>query len=71
MINARAEGIEDKPPFKRPLCTRRFLLPASAFFEWQGATKGAKVKYRIGCKDDEMFGLAGLTMSGKVPAAWS
>jgi putative SOS response-associated peptidase YedK len=67
MINARAEGIEDKPSFKRPLCTQRFLLPASAFFEWQGATKGAKVKYRIGCKDDEMFGLAGLYDVWKSP----
>lgn len=59
MINARAEGIEQKPSFKRPLRSQRCLLPASAFFEWQGA-KGAKTKYRIGRKDGEMFGLAGL-----------
>ena len=59
MINARAEGIEDKPSFKRPLRTQRCLLPASAFFEWQGA-KGAKVKYRIARSDGELFGLAGL-----------
>jgi len=59
MINARAEGIDAKPSFKRPLRTRRCLLPASAFFEWQG-TKGAKVKYRIARKDGELFGLAGL-----------
>ena len=67
--HARAEGIETKPSFKRPLRTQRCLLPASAFFEWQGApgeakgargTKGAKTKYRIGRKDGEMFGLAGL-----------
>ena len=31
MINARAEGIETKPSFKRPLRTQRCLLPASAF----------------------------------------
>ena len=60
MINARSEGIDEKPSFKRPLRTQRCLLPASAFFEWQGATKGAKVKYRIARKDGEMFGLAGL-----------
>jgi putative SOS response-associated peptidase YedK len=62
MINARAEGIEDKPSFKRPLRTQRVLLPASAFFEWQGVTgaRGAKVKYRIARKDGDMFGLAGL-----------
>jgi putative SOS response-associated peptidase YedK len=59
MINARAEGIADKPSFKRPLRTQRCLLPASAFFEWQGA-KGAKVKYRIARTDGDMVGLAGL-----------
>ena len=42
MINARAEGIEGKPSFKRPLRSQRCLLPASAFFEWQGA-QGATV----------------------------
>lgn len=60
MINARAEGIEEKPSFKRPLRTQRCLLAASAFFEWAGATKGAKVRYRIGRRDRDMFALAGL-----------
>jgi putative SOS response-associated peptidase YedK len=59
LINARAEGIAEKPSFKRPLRSRRCLLPASAFFEWRGAT-GAKVKYRITRCDGELFGLAGL-----------
>ena len=67
MINARAEGIAEKPSFKRPLRSQRCLLPASAFFEWQGATRGAKVKYRIGRKDGEMFGLAGLYDVWKSP----
>jgi putative SOS response-associated peptidase YedK len=67
MINARAEGIEQKPSFKRPLRSQRCLLPASAFFEWQGTTKGAKTKYRIGHKDGEMFGLAGLYDVWKSP----
>jgi putative SOS response-associated peptidase YedK len=66
MINARAEGIAEKPSFKRPLRSQRCLLPASAFFEWQGA-KGAKTKYRIGRKDGEMFGLAGLYDVWKSP----
>src|SRR5262249_16613111 len=69
MINARAEGIETKSAFKRPLRSQRCLLPASAFFEWQGPTAGAasgagakarKVKYRIARTDGELFGLAGL-----------
>lgn len=66
IINARAEGIEEKPSFKRPLRTQRCLLPASAFFEWQGA-KGAKIKYRIARKDGDMFALAGLYDTWKSP----
>jgi putative SOS response-associated peptidase YedK len=66
MINARAEGIEVKPSFKRPPRVQRCLLPASAFFEWQG-TKGAKIKYRIARPDGEMFGLAGLYDVWKSP----
>lgn len=60
MINARAEGIAEKPSFKRPLRTQRCLLPASAFFEWHGAARGGKTKYRIARRDGEMFGFAGL-----------
>lgn len=66
MINARAEGIAEKPSFKRPLRSQRVLLPASAFFEWQGE-KGHKTKYRIARKDGEMFGLAGLYDVWKSP----
>jgi len=52
MINARAEGIESKPSFKRPLRYQRCIIPASAFFEWKG-NPGAKVKYRIARKDGD------------------
>ncbi len=59
MINARAEGIETKPSFRKPLRFQRCIIPASAFFEWKG-TPGTKVKYRIARKDGELFGFAGL-----------
>jgi putative SOS response-associated peptidase YedK len=59
MINARAEGIESKPSFKKPLRYQRCIIPASAFFEWKG-NPGAKVKYRIARTDGELFGFAGL-----------
>lgn len=69
MINARAEGIAEKPSFKRPLRTQRCLLPASAFFEWhsEAGSKTAKVKYRIARKDGDMFALAGLYDVWKSP----
>ncbi len=59
MINARAEGIEQKPSFKRALLSQRCIIPASAIFEWKG-NPGHKTKYRIARSDGEMFGLAGL-----------
>jgi putative SOS response-associated peptidase YedK len=33
IINARAEGITEKPSFRQPLRTQRCLVPASAFYE--------------------------------------
>src|SRR5260370_25716168 len=60
MINARSEGIESKPSFKKPLRYQRCIIPASAFFEWKG-NPGAKVKYRIARTDGEYFGFAGLS----------
>jgi putative SOS response-associated peptidase YedK len=59
MINARAEGIESKPSFKKPLRSQRCIIPASGFFEWKG-NPGAKAKYRIARKDGDLFGFAGL-----------
>jgi putative SOS response-associated peptidase YedK len=64
MINARAEGIESKPSFKRPLVSQRCLIPASAFFEWKGET-GHKTKYRLARPDGELFGFAGLSDTWK------
>jgi putative SOS response-associated peptidase YedK len=59
MFNARAETVAEKPSFKKALRWQRCLIPASAFFEWQGSP-GAKVRQRIARKDGELFGFAGL-----------
>jgi putative SOS response-associated peptidase YedK len=58
-FNARAEGIETKPAFKRSLVAKRCIIPASAFFEWTGA-RGHTTKYRIARRDGDLLGFAGL-----------
>jgi putative SOS response-associated peptidase YedK len=59
MINARAEGIAEKPAFRAALKSRRCLVLADGFYEWQ-ATPGRKVPWRITLKDGEPFAFAGL-----------
>jgi putative SOS response-associated peptidase YedK len=63
LFNARAEGLDTKPSFRRLLPRQRCLIPASAFFEWAGGTSGAKsakTKYRIARRDGDLFAFAGL-----------
>ena len=37
MINARVESVADKPAFARALATRRCLVPARGWYEWQAS----------------------------------
>lgn len=60
MINARAEGIQDKPAFRRPLRYHRCIVPASGFYEWQKVNTKTKIPYYFHRKDDKLFGFAGL-----------
>lgn len=67
MINARAETVLEKPSYRKPLQTKRCLVPVSGFYEWHdsgpggadGAKKG-KVPYHIYLKGEPVFALAGL-----------
>lgn len=78
LINARAEGIETKPSFRRLLPQQRCLIPASAYFEWQAVSETAapsggrhrtqKVKYRIGRQDGDLVAFAGLYSIRPTPA---
>jgi putative SOS response-associated peptidase YedK len=68
LINARAEGIESKPTFRKPLRFQRCIIPATGFYEWQTpAGGGKKVKFLFTRKDGDFLGLAGLYDTWKTP----
>lgn len=60
MINARAEGIEDKPAFRAAFKRRRCIVPASGFYEWKKLDTKNKAPMYIQVKDQPVVGFAGL-----------
>jgi putative SOS response-associated peptidase YedK len=59
MINARAEGIDEKPSFKTPFKRKRCLILSDGFYEWKKEEK-KKQPFRFMMKDDRPFAFAGL-----------
>ncbi len=57
LINARSETAAEKPTFAPCLRSRRIILPAEAFFEWQRETG---TKYRFTVPGRSTFYLGGL-----------
>lgn len=60
-INARVEGIADKPMFRSAMKTRRCIVPASGFYEWQPIA-GSKTKqpWYMTPEGSPLFAFAGL-----------
>jgi putative SOS response-associated peptidase YedK len=58
-INARAESLTEKPTFRSLLKSKRCLVPADGFYEWQ-VTEQGKVPHRILLQSEELFTFAGL-----------
>ena len=46
MINARAEGLLEKPAFRRAAASRRCLVPADGWYEWQRSPTATDAKGR-------------------------
>jgi len=61
MINARVETVSEKPAYRELVGTRRCVLPASGFYEWESVS-GAKYKqpWYVTRVDEEPMMLAGL-----------
>jgi putative SOS response-associated peptidase YedK len=58
-INARSEVVSSTPTFRDAFVSRRCLLPADGFFEWQRSGK-EKQPFHFGMQDDSLFAFAGL-----------
>ena len=59
MINARREGIESKPSFRKAIREKRCLVLADSFYEWQ-RHKGGKTPLRIQPTDGSLLVMAGI-----------
>lgn len=60
LINARAEGILEKPSFRGPALNRHCLVPADSFYEWRNLPGKRKVPYRIRLKNGQLLMMAGI-----------
>jgi putative SOS response-associated peptidase YedK len=60
MINARAETITEKPAYRDALKTRRCLIPADGFYEWQSREGRPKLPWHVTRNNGEPFAFAGL-----------
>ena len=58
-INAQAETLPTSPPSEIALASRRCLIPADGFYEWQRNGR-EKQLFHFGMHDDSLFGFAGL-----------
>jgi len=59
MINARSEAAETKPSFRSAFKSRRCLIAADGYYEWQ-KRDGAKQPFYIHMKGGKLFAFAGL-----------
>ncbi|WHY22626.1 SOS response-associated peptidase [Bacillus halotolerans] len=67
MINARAETLSEKPSFRKPLVSKRCIIPADSFYEWKRLDPKTKIPMRIKLKSSNLFAFAGLYEKWNTP----
>lgn len=67
LMNARSEGVAEKPSFRDAFAKRRCLVPADGFYEWRQEGPGPKQPYAIALRSGETMALAGLWEGWKQP----
>jgi putative SOS response-associated peptidase YedK len=68
LINARLDGLAEKPAFREAWTRRRCLIPASGFYEWGEAKAGRKRPYFIRADSEPLLALAGLWERWRAPS---
>jgi|YelNatPaOPRAMG01_1025707.scaffolds.fasta_scaffold10031_5 putative SOS response-associated peptidase YedK len=66
LINARSETVATKPAFRGAFRSRRCIVPADGFYEWQAGPSG-KQPFYIHAADDSVLSLAGLWETWRSP----
>ena len=59
-INARGETVAEKPMFREAFKSKRCLIPASSYYEWETVEDKKKLPYNIHLPDNEPFFFAGI-----------
>lgn len=67
LMNARAEGLAEKPSFREAFQKRRCLVPMDGFYEWRKAPDGSKQAYAVALADGAPMAVAGLWEGWKQP----
>jgi putative SOS response-associated peptidase YedK len=67
LVNARLDGLADKPAFREAWTRRRCLIPASGFYEWSEPRGGRKQPYFIRPSDEPLLAIAGLWERWRAP----
>jgi putative SOS response-associated peptidase YedK len=68
LINARLDGITQKPAFREAWTRRRCLIPASGFYEWSEPEDGRKRPHFIRPANEPLLALAGLWERWRTPS---
>ncbi len=64
IINARKDKLTTSKAYKKPFLFQRCIIPANFFYEWKAIGK-EKYPYLFKCKDQKLFGFAGLYFTEK------
>jgi putative SOS response-associated peptidase YedK len=60
LVNARLEGITEKPAFREAFLRRRCLIAANGFYEWSQLAGGKRQPYFVRARSEPLLAFAGL-----------